>query len=208
MKLLSYQVVPLALPSVLRNGILYTCTEKFRCNFNGNLGDVRLVYQDKDKRTWNMEIFSRKSVKELQLTNLFDKFANNDEEMVQRYAFDHENISKNGGSFLEELPFSIKGPSVQELLGYSNDVTLKIYSDCYLPVKNRKIFSDILDLPNTKLLDYYKQGGFSLPRSIQLNRRFMKGCELVMNIEKFKNYRLDKQLDSEHQESARYNKGL
>lgn len=189
-----YKVIPLELPIVTRNGVGYRCTEKFRTNFNGALGDVWLIYQTLKKQTWNLTIVSRKKVAEFNKNNILDQFAQNDLDTVWKYAFDHNFILNNGGQLKDGVQFTLEGPPVSEILASDLDkAELHISSEFYIPNKTRRILSEVLGISGSSAESFYKQGGFELLNNTRANRSLGKGCVVSLDVAQFrlfKNFQL------------------
>lgn len=89
-----WNLVPSSYPTITRScpkcgsHSEYQCTGNFRVNANKNNLDVWLIYQcSKCKSTWNMELLSRVNANTIDKVD-YQKFLQNDNELVIHYAFD------------------------------------------------------------------------------------------------------------------------
>lgn len=184
----TFNIIPGDLPLITRNGIEYSCTEKFRSNFNANVADVWLIYQTPRKETWNVEIISRTFVSKIE-PDLLERFASSDEDLVKYYAFNRDTIVKSGGKFSGDVPFTVEGPYFPGLLNSCNgDSALHLTSQYYIPNKTRKVLSSVLGVSGSQLRKISDSGILSLQNKSQLAKPFGKGCTVELDFPGLKQY--------------------
>lgn len=188
----TFDIIPRALPLITRNGIQYTCTEKFRANSNGRYIDVWLIYKTPDKKTWNVEIISRGYVSNIE-PSIFDGFLCNDEELAKFYAFDRDTIVKSGGRFSGDVSFTVEGPDFPELINSCDGSNaLHLSSQYYIPNKARNVLSSVIGVSGSQLKKLCDSKTISLPDKISLAKPFGKGFEVLIKFPELKQYLSDR----------------
>lgn len=124
----------------------FSSSNKFRVNANGNKIDVWLIYKcDNCQHTWNLTVHSRISPASLP-RDLYDAYAQNDEQLALQVACDPSFFVKNKARVLE-APFAVEGPLP------SNDLESTIVLSPDLPVLASlgRVISAGLGISNSRL---------------------------------------------------------
>lgn len=175
-----WRIVPLNLPSVIRNcpkcgnNHDYECSQNFRVNANQNLIDVWMIYQCKKcKSTWNMEILSRVNPNQIS-KDLYRKFLDNDKDLARQYAFDVSTHHKNK-SFLSynSLTYDIISdtPTLPTL---TDELRLIIMCEYPIDIRLDKILSQMLSVSRERIRTLYKDGCITSEDTLDIKKAKIK----------------------------------
>ena len=152
-----WKVIPENLPTVFHNcpkcgkQCEFVSSGNFRVNANHKAIDVWLIYQCENcNTTWNMEILSRVNPRTIG-EEIYKKFANNDKELAEKYAFDVTVHSKNRiVTNYKNVIYRIEG---EEICYRTQKETIQIKIQCQYPIDARidKILSEKLGLSREEI---------------------------------------------------------
>lgn len=131
----------------------YISSGEFRVNAQQKTLDIWLIYKCIHcNTTWNSTIYSRIPPQKLG-SELLERFHGNDEILAEQYAMDISLLQRNG--------VEIKMPAYQimgEEISLEKDVSIKIQSQYYLPLKISSILRTKLGISQREFEELIKNG--------------------------------------------------
>lgn len=157
-KKIEYRVKPLKSYEILRNcsgcggKTVFTNTNRFRVNANGNKVDVWLIYQcSKCRHTYNVTIYERQKPGSIP-SEEFLGFQNNSPELAFRYGTDSGLFKKNKAEIdwsRAEYTYELLGSNLPHTLPAGSEII--VYNDYCLKLRSDKILSELLGLSRSRL---------------------------------------------------------
>jgi len=185
---IDWEIIPLDLPTVSKKCSTcknneFECSKKFRVNSNKKLSDVWLIYKCTScNSTWNMTVISRKNLNKIS-SDLFDKYQQNNIDLISQYAFDKGLLKKNKVIIIPPLIQTL-GPDIKEIINYpSKYVDLNIKLRYPLNISVKKILKEKLSITVRFLEEMLKQNVFIFPDNH--NNTIFK---VLINLENFRKY--------------------
>lgn len=181
--LLTYEIIPLKTPYVIRNcskckrDTEFYCSEKFRVNANQKMVDVWIIYNCIHcEGTWNYPILSRVHVSKIN-PNLYQKFMNNHNETAWYYAFQIHHLRKLCKDVDTNVCYDLR---MERFESKFNDLTIRINCNYDLDLRIDKVLAEILGVSRSNLKKLEIDGRLNLNPNISMKKRIIDHLQVTV----------------------------
>ncbi|WP_082232859.1 DUF1062 domain-containing protein [Halobacillus massiliensis] len=182
-ELLTYEIIPQEIPSVIRNcskckrDTAFYCSEKFRVNANQKMVDVWVVYNCTHcEGTWNFPILSRVHVNKIN-AETYSKFMNNDKETIWYYAFQFNHLRKLCNEVNTTIRYELRE---ERLESKTNHLTIRFSCKHDFGLRIDKLLAEILGISRSNLIELERNGMIRLNPNINIKKKIMDNLQVTI----------------------------
>ncbi|MBB4826459.1 hypothetical protein HNO89_003719 [Sporosarcina luteola] len=179
----TYEIIAQETPYIKRNCNKcktvreFYCSEKFRVNANQKIVDIWLIYNCIHcEGTWNYPILSRIHINKID-SLLIQKFMNNDQELVWKYAFQINELRKLCSSVSTEIRYEVRKEKLDTL---SNEVTIRLCYQYDFGLRIDKLVSDLFGVSRSEVNKLFQNGDISLKPNLTMNSKVINNLLITV----------------------------